>query len=259
MRAHGELLMKPFYDEDGITIYHGDCREILPTLEPADAAIIDPPYSTNYYASDDASFSPELAYKMIGPLAVFGWPEALCGLAAALDQQPDEWICWAPTNGRMRGMNRHGLWRESEHIAVFGKGDWGRLRQPRRPTTTPMPEKDKRVKGDSGPVRMGDVWTDPSPNLNPRQYHKRHHPNEKPVPILERLILALTEPDDTVLDCFMGSGTTLVAARNLGRRAVGIEVEEEHCETAVARLGEPSLPLAGVEGVTGKACGLVGC
>lgn len=230
-----------FYDTAGIAIYHGDCREMLPL--GAAVAITDPPYGTGYYGSDDDSFGPEVAALLLehGPLAVFGWPEALSGVCNALDRQADEWICWNPTNGRTRGFNRHGLWRESEHIAIFGKGEWGRLRQPRRPTTTPIPDKGRRVKGASGPVRMGDVWTDPSPNLNPRQYHKRHHPNEKPVPVMERLILALTEPGDVVLDPYMGSGSTLVAARNLKRRAVGIEIEEKHCVTAVERLGRLSL------------------
>lgn len=234
--------MSALYESDGITLFQGDCRLFLAQFEAA-AVITDPPYGTGYYLGDDDSFSPATARQLstMGKLAVFGWPEALCGVSVALDRQPDEWICWNPTNGRTRGFNLRGLWRESEHIAVFGKGDWGRLRQPRRPTTTPMPDHDKRIAGATGDVRMGDVWTDPSPNLNPRQYKNRHHPNEKPLPVMERLVLALTEPGDLILDPFVGSGTTLIAARNLGRRAIGIEVTAEHCETAVARLGRPEL------------------
>jgi len=238
--------MSAFFDEDGVSIWNCDCREFLP-LDSVAAVITDPPYGSGYYLSDDDSFSPALAAQLLemGKLAVFGWPEALSALCIAVEQPADEWICWNPTNGRTRGFNVHGLWRESEHIAVFGKGDWGRLKQPRRPTTTQMPGEGKRIKDDeTGDVRMGDVWTDPSPNLNPRQYHKRHHPNEKPLPVLERLILALTEPGDTVLDPFMGSGTTLIAARNLGRRAIGIEVDQAHCETTLSRLGQPELVLA---------------
>lgn len=240
------LCCEPYYEEDGITIWHEDCRGRLASMGAEAVVITDPPYGSGYYASDNGSFSPDIAKALlaIGPMAVFGWPEKLCGLSAALGQQPDEWICWNPANGRTRGFNVQGLWRESEHIAVFGNGDWGQLRQPRRPTTTPMPDRDKRISGAIGDVRMGDVWTDPSPNLNPRQYHKRHHPNEKPLPVMERLVLALTEPGDTVFDPFCGSGTTLIAARNLGRRAVGIEIDEAHCETAVGRLGRPELVAA---------------
>jgi site-specific DNA-methyltransferase (adenine-specific) len=233
----------PFHEEDGITIYHGDCRDLLPIK--ATVTVVDPPYGTGYYLSDDDSFNPSVVASLAeaGPLAVFGWPEALSAVCLSLGKRADEWICWNPTNGRARGFNRHGLWRESEHIAIFGKGDWARLRQARVKTTTPIPDTGRRVKGATGDVRMGDVWTDPSPNLNPRQLHKRHHPNEKPVPVLERLILALTEPGDIVLDPCMGSGTTLIAARNLGRRAVGIEIEEKHCLTAVERLGRPTLEI----------------
>lgn len=237
---------EPYFEGEGLTLYHGDCRGLLGTVD-ADAVITDPPYGSGYYLSDDDSFSPAVAEALLeaGKLAVFGWPEALSALCIAVEQPADEWICWNPTNGRTRGFNVHGLWRESEHIAVFGKGDWGRLQQPRRPTTTQMPCEGKRIKDDeTGDVRMGDVWTDPSPNLNPRQYHKRHHPNEKPLPVMERLVLALTEPGDTVLDPFCGSGTTLIAARNLGRKAIGIEVEVGHCATAVGRLGRPELAMA---------------
>lgn len=69
------------------------------------------------------------------------------------------------------------------------------------------------------------------------------HPNEKPID----LIIKLLEPYDflkqTILDPFMGSGTTLVAAKQLGRKAIGIEIEEKYCEIAVKRLGQEVLAL----------------
>lgn len=64
------------------------------------------------------------------------------------------------------------------------------------------------------------------------------HPTEKPVELMERIIEMLTPPDGTVLDPFAGSGTTLVAARNLGRRAIGIEQSREYCDIAVRRLAQ---------------------
>jgi site-specific DNA-methyltransferase (adenine-specific) len=238
----------PYYDADGIALYHGDCRELLPTLPTADAVVTDPSYGTGYYRSDDDPLSPEMLRDFLGagPTAVFGWPEPLAGLCVAAGLVPSEWIVWHPTNGRTRGFNRVGLWRESEHIAVFGTGDWGLLRQRRARTTTPMPGENNR--GTPPPdkdARMGDVWRDPSPNLNPRQIAKRLHPNEKPLAVMERLVLALSARGQTILDPFAGSGTTLLAARNLGRRAVGIEIEERFCEIVASRLGQQVLDVVG--------------
>ena len=62
------------------------------------------------------------------------------------------------------------------------------------------------------------------------------HPCPKPVPVFRWLVDSLARLNDVVLDPFMGSGTTLVAARDLGRRAIGIEIEERYCEIAVNRL-----------------------
>jgi len=67
------------------------------------------------------------------------------------------------------------------------------------------------------------------------------HPSQKPLQVISRLITAFTDEGDLVLDPFMGSGTTLVAARNLGRRAIGIEIEERYCEIAVQRLAQQVL------------------
>lgn len=226
---------EPYYQDDVVTIYHGDCREILPTLA-ADALITDPPYGTNYYPTDTDTLSVPLFREWLEgfeAVAVFGWPEKLTGLCSLADHNPSEWITWWPINGRSRGFNRLGLWREVECIAWFGKAEWGRLRQPRTVTTTKMPNPGVRGNKDEvGEARMGDVWRDASPNLNPNQ-PPRLHPNEKPVSVMRKL---LTVSDGTVVDPFMGSGTTLRAAKDLGRRAIGIEVEERYCEVAANRM-----------------------
>jgi len=233
--------MTPYYDDGTCTIYHGDCREIIDGLD-YDAIVTDPPYGTGYYGTDTDVLTPSLlAGFALVPTVVFGWPERLIGLCVAAGLVPDEWVTWWPTNGRNRGMNMAGLWREVECVAIFGDADWQLLRQPRAQTTTPLPAGDRRIALHDGPVRMGDVWRDESPNLNPNQTG-RLHPNEKPISVLIRLVSVV---DGTVLDPFMGSGTTLRAAKDLGRKAIGIEIEERYCEIAAKRLGQEVLDFGG--------------
>lgn len=236
------MASKPYYQDDFVTIFHGDCRKILPLVE-ADVLVTDPPYGTGYYPSDvdvlNAIVLREWTERFAS-VALFGWPERLAALCASASMGPDEWVTWWPTNGRCRGFNRAGLWREVECIAVFGEGEWGALRQPRTITTTPLPDSGVRGHPQTDMARMGDVWRDESPNLNPNQ-PSRLHPNEKPVSLMRRLLMALP---GVIVDPFIGSGTTLRAAKDLGRLAVGIELEERYCEIAAKRCAQEVLDLA---------------
>lgn len=71
----------------------------------------------------------------------------------------------------------------------------------------------------------------------------RDHPTEKPLALIEDWVQRSSNAAESVLDPFMGSGTTLVAAKNLGRRAIGVEIEERYCEIAARRLSQGVLPL----------------
>ena len=234
--------MDPYYDEDGITIYHGDCREIIDKLD-CDVIITDPPYGKNYYPTDVDVFDATLLSSWTNrfdTLMCFGWPENLVRLCVESSLIPDEWIVWHPTNGALRGFNRSGLRRESEHIAVFGEVEWSSLRASRGSLSRWIVKNRQqygKALGDVVPEetkRESDVWTDASPNLG-FHAHRRLHPNEKPLGILTRLVSVV---DGCIIDPFMGSGTTLRAAKDLGRKAIGIEIEERYCEIAVERLAQ---------------------
>lgn len=238
--------MKPYYDDGACVIYHGDGRHWIASQRalPVAVVITDPPYGSGLYESDRPVFDGgwlAMFLRDVGDAMVFGWPERLSRLAVEAHRAPDEWVTWWPSNARAgRGFAPDGLWREVECIAAWGKFAWTALRQPRLTTTTPMPNRGLRGSSTDPDARMGDVWRDESPNMNPRQAQRRLHPNEKPLDLTRRLV-RVTDDQRTVIDPFMGSGTTLRAAKDLGRRAIGIEIEERYCEIAAQRLSQEVL------------------
>lgn len=245
--------MKPYYDEGGITIYHGDAGELLAGMDWTGPVVTDPPYGSGHYATDVEALTPEMLRRLaaVGPTAVFGYAEALTRLCAAAEMFPSEWVTWWPTNAACRGFVLSGLRREAEHVAVFGKHRFADLRQPRGESSrrilaanyqsdNPLAQRGIESHGEPDTRRLGDVWTDAAPGLG-FQSHLRKHPNEKPLALMRRLVEGVSEPDDSVLDPFCGSGTTLRAAKDLGRKAIGIEIEERYCEIAAKRLGQEVL------------------
>lgn len=240
--------MTPYYDEGGITIYCGDCREILPELA-FDAVVTDPPYGTKLYAAD-TDVSDILVPLLAGRAAVFGYPERLVRLAMKAAAVPSEWIVWWPTNGACRGFNLSGARNESEHIAIFGKHRIALLREPRAESAKRFHAAGYQQRADSTGKnighgsrdvrRVGDVWRYPAPGLA-FNAKRRKHPNEKPEALMLRLVEGMAAAGETILDPFVGSGPTLAAARQLGVRAIGIDIDERHCATAVARLAQQQL------------------
>lgn len=245
--------MTPYYQDEAVTIYHGDCREILPDVD-ADAVVTDPPYGMNHYRSDRNMLTTDLLLELIkkGPAAVFGYPERLVALCVGAQVRPDEWVTWWPTNAAIKAFNLAGLLNEVECVAIFGKHRFSTLRSARSARSARLLEKYERAgipsgrqalsDGEPASRRLSDVWTDAAPGLA-FQSHRRLHPNEKPIQVCLRLVEGLSSPGETILDPFMGSGTTLRAAKDLGRKAIGIEIEERYCEIAARRMGQEVLSL----------------
>ena len=194
--------MKPYYEEDGITIYHGDCREVLPLIE-ADVVVTDPPYGMGK-AEWDHSIVPVDSWLPIArdkaPVALF------CGVKGMYDYPKPDWVMsWTrqastQRNGALQGFNN---W---EPILLYGF-----------------------------PSLVNDVI------ICPNRREIDGHPTPKPESLIWRLLLRC--PDGLVVDPFCGSGTTLVAAHNSLRKAIGIEIEERYCEIAAKRLAQGVLAL----------------
>jgi hypothetical protein len=230
-----EVAVKPYWERDGIQVYLGDCREVLPTLGPVDHVITDPPYGTEDLAGgygrrqlwdvgdgkgrvlvNDTDLS---AFSDAWPLALehmsSGWAMVFFGArkTPSFSALVEPWwfgqIVWdkgAP------GLGYHVRYCH-ESIAVL------RVGEPQRP-----------------PDALISVIRVPAPP-------DAEHPHEKPLGLLRPLLGWVSNPGETILDPFMGSGTTLVAAYQLGRKAIGIELEEQWCEVAVKRLEAQTPPL----------------
>lgn len=213
--------MKPYYEEAGITIYHGDCREILPQLGRFDMLLTDPPYGIDFDTDyrrftsgfdverkahrpvhdDDKAFKPALFLKI-------GKKQVIWGANCFSDSLPmGSWLVWDKRfkNGKAFLADAEAAWMSSGHgIYLYSVTQQGCIR----------PE----------PI---------------------DHPTQKPVAIMEWCIVKANQPG-RIVDPFMGSGTSLVAAKNLGREAVGIEIDERYCEIAANRLRQSVLNFEGV-------------
>jgi DNA modification methylase len=201
--------VKPYYEHAGITIYHGDCREIMPSMEFAKVLVTDPPYG--------------MAYRS-------GWSGATVAADEDVSVRDAVLAMWCPRPALV-----FGRWSEPKPADVrcrliWDKGEWpgmGDLSLPWGPS-----DEEIYVLGDGFiGKRAGTVL-----RSNRIGAHEAQHPTAKPEWLMVRLIKAC--PPGEILDPFMGSGTTLVAAKLEGRRAIGIEIEERYCEIAAKRLAQ---------------------
>lgn len=254
--------MKPFYQDDryGITLYHGDCRDVLPTLDAVDHVITDPPYEAEAHTKarrirvgtapgkrvrswDDAPGRFRTAELEFGAITecernaaaieiarlTRRWALVFCQAEAAHKWETEltdaglskrRWCVWVKPDGQPQFTgDRPGMGYETivtTHAA--GRSKW------------------------NGGGKVG-VFTFIK-NVTGSQ-RSAFHPTEKPIALMRELTELFTDAGETILDPFAGSGTTLVAAKMLGRKAIGIELEERWCEAAAKRLEATTPPLPG--------------
>lgn len=212
--------MRPYYEADGVTIYHGDCREVLPDLS-ADVVLTDFPYAIGLDYGPDFCDTQEALGELIDsalPLLVAAAPAVAftCGIGNMFRFPSPTWVlCWhqsnAPTASGKWGFN---MW---QPVLVYGTDPFLKRQLGRRPDVVSV--------GASG--------------LDLIDTRNSAHPCPKPLGAWKRILLRVSPSEsDTVLDPFMGSGTTLVAAKAAGRRATGIDVSEQYCEIAARRLAQ---------------------
>lgn len=262
--------MKPYYEHNGIVIYHGDCREILPSLAPVDCVITDPPYGDTNLAWDSICEGwLTLLGTLIprGSLWCFGSMRFFMHAAVSFP----EWkfaqdVVWEKHNGscfhadRFRRVHEHILqfyhasvaWADVFKSPVYAhKHDHKQIVRRGRP----VPHLKTRLKV-GGTIGYGPRTLHRSV-IHERSCHGiAEHPTQKPVSVIEILARYSCPEVGTILDPFAGSCSTLVAAKNLGRKAIGIEISEEYCEIGARRLSQEVLSFAAaVAAAKGEANG----
>ena len=222
--------MKPYYDECGIQIYHGDCREVLPQITHVDLLCTDPPYGVmlgetgngQEYTYDRQPYSmfsdtPEYLNEVVVP--AFASALAISSRAAITPGNRNAFLYPKPDD--------IGVW---YNPAGTGRGKWGFILAHLILYYGRDPRAGQKAYASS-------VW-----NCQHDDGMAGDHPCPKPLAFAAWLVNKGTVPGDLVLDPFMGSGTTLRAAKDLGLRAIGIEVNEKYCEIAAKRLAQGVLP-----------------
>ena len=235
---HEEGRVTPYYADEWVTIYHGDCLDVLPLLR-ADAVVSDPPYGVgvpygpNYDDSRDDywPWMRECVEAMRRSASVVAFTHRV----AAISELPGwDWVAvWnkGVTFGPRVGNSP--LIAGWEPILMYGIHSVGVGGEGLADVQTLRPHK-------AGNIMDGAMGRE--------KWRKQQlgHPVPKPASLYYRLVSTLSPEGGVVVDPFMGTGTTLRAAKDAGRRAIGIEVEEAYCELAVAGLAQETLDLGGV-------------
>ena len=243
--------MTPYYQDDAVTIYHGDSFDILHDLKGIGAVVTDPPYSsggafrgdramkttTKYVNSDTAAYRPEFAGDNRDQRSFLAW-SAMWLNAARVACEPGAVLCsyidWRQLPVLTDAVQAGGwTWR---NLATWWKPGC-RMQKGRFSASA-----EYVVYASNGPVTEGQG--SPQNVFSCAIDGDRDHIAQKPIDVM-RWVLQVVPPGVVILDPFMGSGTTLRAAADCGHKAIGIEVDERYCEIAATRLSQGALDFGG--------------
>ena len=262
--------MKPYYEADGITIYHGEACATLAELPEAscDVLLTDPPYSSGGMFRSDRSRPVDEKYTQPGggggtPLVKksFGNFSGDCRDQRSFMAWTSAWS-WAALHATRPGGHAFMFtdWRQlpaSTDALQLGGWTWRNIITWDKGQDRGLPVRgffrsncEFVVWGTNGPLTNRDEVTEFPGALVTTAVRSdddgpKEHPTQKPTALLQHLLRVVPGERLTVLDPFTGSGSTLVAARNLGHRCIGVEVEERYCEIAAKRLAQGVLDLGG--------------
>lgn len=227
--------MKPYFERDGIVIYHGDCREILPLLSGFDVVITDPPYGVGLEAKS-AKRRGGGVVRRAGTYSVPDTPEYIASVVIpviAMCIERSKAVAVTP------GIRNLWLYPPADDLGGFysaaatGMGKWGFTAI--QPILYYGSDPYLRTRQGSRSNSHGQTYPNDANDID--------HPCAKPIRMWRWLVSRASLPGEVICDPFMGSGTTLRAAMDLGRCAIGIELEERYCEIAARRLQQAVLPL----------------
>ena len=207
--------MSIYYQDDLVTLYRGDCREVLPDIEQKAVLVTDPPYGINLDAEQSKMLAPNKHKQVHGDAEPFD-PEWLLerferavifGGNNFASRLPDSgaWIVWDKVTRNDLGV------RIAECELAWTRGVLARTRAMRHMW--------------SGAFRDSERGT-------------AYHPCQKPVSLMGWVTRLVSGPNDVIVDPYAGSGATLIAARNEGRKAIGVEYDESYCEVIAKRLDQ---------------------
>ena len=253
--------MKPYYQDDYVTIYHGDCLEVLPELQKVDLVLTDPPYGITRQPWDtvpDWSEMGVLLTRAVGPesqLFLFGmqptFSDMIVGLRPYLHFKDE--IIWHYKDGGAGNTKGTGLKNVHQNLAWFSATKDGYQFNIDEIRIAYQPNARNQY-----PVKRGNrIWT-PNPNgayptnifecpkhkeieRGRTQFHE--HYTIKPVALLRRIVRGFSAAGSVVLDPYLGTGTTAVAAKALNRKCIGIEMGEKYCEIAANRCRQTVMEL----------------
>lgn len=266
--AEAGQVVKPYYEDDAVTIYHGEACAVLADLPPAsvDVVLTDPPYSSGGMFRGDRTRDVDDKYTQPGGGGGSPLVKKSFGVFDGDAKDQRSWMLWTTAwswgarevirpggymfaftdwrqlpattdalqlggwtwrgvlawdKGQDRGMPVRGFFRSNVEFVAWG-------------TSGPLVDRDK-VEAFPGAVITAPVRSDAD--------GPKVHPTQKPTALLKHLLSVVPGENLAVLDPFMGSGSTIVAAKYAGHRAVGIEVSERYCEIAAKRCAQEVLPL----------------
>jgi hypothetical protein len=237
--------MKPYYQDDAVTLYHGDCREILALMSGVDHVITDPPFEAEAHTQqrrvkrgggvmelEPLEFPPITAWERAYASSAFHslarrWVLVFCQVEGA-----PLWRASCETVGLI--YKRTCLWVKRDGMPQYSGDRPGMGYE----TFVAMHKPGASRWNGGGKHGVYDV-----PKGADGALGKNPHPTQKPEALLLQLVADFTNEGETILDAYSGSGTTLVAAKRLGRKAIGIEMNERFCEVAANRLRQSALDL----------------